>query len=679
MKTENEILETLNPEQREVVLHDKGPLLAVAVAGAGKTKTVVHRIAYLVAVRGVDPKKILAVTFSKKGADEMNERLVKLIGETEARVGTFHSLGLEILREEMTTTWTVDDRNRFAICLKDAVGYKELNIAKEVDITELQSFIGRCKASIARPGSDDAHAIAKHFFDGRGERLAMEAYQRAEELRRDRKLLTFDDMILDAAEMLKQDEVNGDDEVRARWSNRWDYVIQDEAQDQNLCQLVIGEKLAQDHRNYMLVGDPAQTIFSFRGARPDKLLGFEKTWGARVITMGKNYRCGDCIISTANQALDMMNAAERLPTAMEACRGVPGLITSVCHPNTELEASWIADRARTLHEDGKLAWADMVVLYRTHACSRAIEEAMLTARIPYVVLGGANFYERREVRALLAYLRLASGRGDGDDVERCINSPFRFLGRAFVERVVGAAQDAHRSGEELDWVAIVRKVAAQANIQARQKRSAEEWASMIHDAADAIAGTVCIACKGSGDEGPGSEDTSRCVSCGGTGNIGEKSPADILRSIVRRTGYIQWLKDDEGDESVENDRASNVAALTETVAPRFQTTAELLNYIEETQRKVATERKNAGKDDKVILTSCHRAKGLEWPVVFLAGVSQGQFPHAFAENIEEEKRLFYVGITRARDELHVSSTKIGVNGKAAGESSFLGAVGLAAG
>jgi DNA helicase-2/ATP-dependent DNA helicase PcrA len=297
------------------------------------------------------------------------------------------------------------------------------------------------------------------------------------------------------------------------------------------------------------------------------------------------------------------------------------------------------------------------------------------------VLGGANFYERREVRSLLAYLRLAAGRGDGDDVERCINAPFRFLGRAFVERVVDRAQEAHRGGEKLDWLEIVRKVAKEAGIQTRQKRSAEEWANLVHGAADQVAGKPC-ACT-SGVSAPGFRrhpsrppvDFDECVVCGGTG-VETVSPATILRQITRMTGYIQWLKDDEGDESVENDRASNVAALTEVVAPRFQTTAELLDYIEQTQQKVAAERKNAGKDDKVILTSCHRAKGLEWPVVFLAGVSAGQFPHAMAEDVEEEKRLFYVGLTRARDYLHVSATSIGVSGREAGASLFLDAVGL---
>lgn len=674
------ILAGLNPEQRDVVLHDKGPLLAVAVAGAGKTAAVVRRIAYLVDVRGVDPGRILAVTFSKKGADEMNARLEKLLGKTDARVGTFHSLALEMLREETEQgTWTVDDRNRYAICLKDAAGYKELNIAKEVDLTQLASCIGKCKASLARPGSDEAAEIFRSMLDTpRDLRLGLEVYGRAEELRRERQLLTFDDMLLDAAELLRDDA-----EVRGRWSKRWDYVIQDEAQDQNLAQLVIGEQLALGHRNYMLVGDPAQTIFTFRGAQPRKLLDFEKTWSARVITMGRNYRCGSTIITAANAALDTMDPAQRLPVVMISERGVVGEITSTSYSNPGDEGDAIAEKVQALVAGG-MKYSDIVVLYRTHACSRAVEEAMLTARIPYQILGGANFYDRREVRALIAYLRLAAGRGDGEDVERSINTPFRFLGRAFVERVVGAARAAHGRGEALDWVSLVGKVAAQEGLQQRQRTSARQWADLIHGLADRVHAVTrdveCPDCKGTGKDGSGNPHDD----CGGKGTariveVPAIQPQRALRDLTMDTDYIAFLKKDEGDESVENDRASNVNTLIDVVATHFTTIDALLDYIAETQAKAAAARraeKEAPKENKVTLTTLHRSKGLEWPVVFLAGVSAGMLPHAFAEDIEEERRLFYVGITRARDELHISSTMIGVNGMEAGPSEFLGGIGL---
>ena len=473
-----EILRGLNPEQTEVVLHDKGPILAVAVAGAGKTAAIVRRMGYLVGVRGVSPTRILAVTFSRKGADEMNERLEALIGKSEARVGTFHSLGLEICKKEIDLEgWTIDDRDRYRICIKDAVSYKEMKWEK-ADATLIASFIGLCKANLARPFSDAAIEIAQGIYRASPKQQAVpqklnQAYEVAERLRRDRRLLTFDDMLMDSVELLSRDET-----VRARWASKWDYVIQDEAQDQNLAQLMMGELLAKDHRNYCLVGDPAQTIYTWRGAQPTKLLGFEQSWSAKVVRMGRNYRCGSTIIDAANKSLDAMDPAQRLPISMIAERGVEGEVIAKVFEDLDAEGEEIAHKVLAMVEDGS-KYSDFAVLYRTNAQSRAVEEAMLSSRIPYRIIGGTNFYERREVRSLLAYLRLADGRGTTEDIERCINAPFRFLGRAFVDRVTDAAKDAMNGSSNIDWATLVRDVAQGGGVQSRQKESAYEWASLI--------------------------------------------------------------------------------------------------------------------------------------------------------------------------------------------------------
>lgn len=658
-EAKKKLLEGLNPEQTEVVLHDKGPLLVVAVAGAGKTHALVNRCGYLTAVRGANPNRLLAVTFSRKGADEMQERLDSLIGDSGARVGTFHSLAYEILRREIPAyadEWKVDDRNKYRICIKDAVGYKEMDW-KTADVTVLESFISLCKCNLARPDSDVAAEIAQEFYS-RAPNAAtqpsklLEAYSRADDLCRQRKLLTFDNMLMEAVELLRDD-----DDTRIRWANKYDYVLQDEAQDQNLGQLLMGELLAQDHKNYMLVGDPAQTIFTWRGAKPEKLLNFEQNWGAKVIKMARNYRCGQVIINAANKSLAAMDPATKLDIAMMCERGTEGVVRSTEYENLDEEGAGIANHIAEMVADGKEP-RDFAILYRTNAQSRAPEEALIGARIPYRIIGGACFYERREVKNLLAYLRLASGKGELDDIARCINTPFRFLGRAFLERVREAAKESKiHKGKGGSWARLVMDVAQEAGIQRRQRYSAEDWGKLIEEIEFRV------------KRGKGAQPD--------TDTYKAALPARILEDVVRQTRYQEWLQKDEGEESTENSRVSNVREIIRAAA-RFTTVEELLDYVDKTVSASKDQRKE--KDpNKVTLCSLHRAKGLEWPTVFLAGCASGILPHARAEDPEEERRLFYVGVTRARDTLHLSCVRtlvIGHQVRIATPSEFLVEAGL---
>jgi DNA helicase-2/ATP-dependent DNA helicase PcrA len=638
----HKLLSGLNPEQREVVLHDKGPLLVVAVAGAGKTHALVNRCGYLVRVRGADPSRILAVTFSKAGASEMQERLESLIGSSGARIGTFHSLGLEIVfseRPEMKS-WKIDDSDRYRLCLKDAVGYKEMDW-KDHDITMLSSFVGLCKANLARPESDVAKAIAEDIY--RRVRkpcahpgMSLRAYARAEELRRERLLLTFDDMLVESVELLRDN-----DAVRSRWASRYDYVLQDEAQDQNLAQLLMGELLAQDHKNYMLVGDPAQCIYTWRGAKPEKLLNFESAWGAKVVRMGRNYRCGQSIIDVANASLDSMDPTTKLDIRMIAERReagsddvVEGEVTCRQYTTIDDEGFGIVDQIQALVEDGRKP-KDFVVLYRVNAQSRSPEEALITARIPYRVIGGVSFYERKEVKNLLAYLRLANGGGTLDDVGRCINTPFRYLGKAFVDKVREEAEKRAAMTGPINWSDVVRVVADRAGMQSRQRQSALGWADILDRMHARIAKGV--------------------TATPGTPAYEESLPAAILERIVLETRYSEALLKEEGEESTENSRVSNVREMIRA-AGRFNSAADLLDYVDVTIK--ASKANSKDKDpNQVTLCTLHRAKGLEWPVVFLAGVSDLILPHGKAEEPEEERRLYYVGVTRARDILHVSCVR----------------------
>lgn len=624
------LLEGLNEEQRAAVLAPPGPVLVAAVAGAGKTRALTYRVMQQIAA-GADPERILALTFSTKAAKEMTMRLIKL-GCTHARIGTFHSLALQIARAERPEIggWRVDDTDRYRLCVKDAVSYRYMNW-QAADVTHLLQYIGRCKAAGAFPSDDKALAIAAELYKrrptaAREPNLCRQAYETAELIRHERRLLTFDDMLLEAWHVCRTDEG-----ARLRWASRYDHVLQDEAQDENLVQHELAAMLAADHRSYTVVGDPAQSIYKFRGADPSGLLRFEHEWGAQVIRMGANYRCATAIVDVANKTLLAMPANTHLGVRMVAMREVEGAVRATQYEDFDAEGEAVTERILESHEDGR-AWRDHVVLFRTNAQSRGVEESMLAARIPHQVLGGTSFYERREVKDLLAYLRVAMGVGTYDDVRRSINTPFRFLGKAFIEGLAEELTD-----DPANVVGDVRQyVIGPARLQQRQKTSALTWCQLIGEMSALIkAGTAAAS---------STRDTAAEIAA---------RPSTILEHLVRDLRYNEWLTRDEGAESPENNRVSNVRELVRAAA-RFPTVAELLQYVDDMLARAQRAKREAANSDVVTLCSIHRSKGLEWPVVYVLGVNDKILPHAYAEDIEEERRLFYVACTRAADVLELS-------------------------
>lgn len=622
-------LDGLNPEQVQVVEHQDGPCAVLALAGSGKTESLARRIARMVA-SGVDPKRILAITFSKKGADEMAARIAKKFEVSGARVGTWHSLCLQILRDDNTewASWTVEGDGPGTspkMVLKDVLGWKGMDW-KQADLAAVSGFIGRCKANLFAPDSSEAAALAQQIFGFQAGR-ALEAFWRYNDALAEKRLLTFDDFLVFAAAHLRSSE-----DVRARWAARWDYVVQDEAQDANLAQVTIAGLLAQDHRNYMVIGDCFQSIFGFRGSSPEYLANFADEWGARVIVLPRNYRSGRRIIEAANAivshaTVDGIDA----PSTMLGERDVDGDVRVLCAESLDDEAREVTARITASVAAGETRFADHTVLFRTNAQSRAIEEALLAARVPYVVVGGVSFYERKEVRDLLAYLRLAAGTARLDDIKRSINTPFRFLGARFVEKVSDAVDG--RDLECVDWASIVDRVADGDRIQARQRASAHEWAGLVRGMRAAI-------------EASAREDASDDVKR-------EGRPAQLLEHVVRATRYIEYLNREEGGETTEDSAAANVREMVR-VAERFSTASELLEYIDETIRSARTQRddKQAG-GERVLLMSVHRSKGLEWPHVYVVGMNEMILPHAKGD-AQEERRLAYVAATRARDVLTLS-------------------------
>lgn len=638
----------LNAEQVEVVRYEGKPLRVLALAGSGKTECLARLIARLVR-SGASPDRILAVTFSKKGAEEMKIRISKKFGVEGSRIGTWHSLCLQILREDgcPQASWTVEGDGPGSnpkIVLKDVLGWKGMDW-KGADLSAVQNFIGRCKANLYDPSSLGADALAKEEFGWQASK-ALQAFQRYNDALAEKGLLSMDDFLVFAAAHLESSE-----EVRSSWAGRWDFGMQDEGQDANRAQKHIMWLLCRDHRNYVLIGDRNQSIYSFRGSSPEFIDQFEQEWpDGRTVVLPRNYRSGRAIITAANR---IIGKAEPVPgvenaTQMIGERDIEGEVRVLCAESLDDEATEITETITGSVNAGDTKLSDHTILFRTNAQSRALEEALLARRVPYVVVGGISFYERKEVRDLLAYLRLADLRGTTDDVKRSINTPFRFLGVKFVEKVMNAVDaddDEEADGMDMDWSRIIETVARGERIQDRQRASAFEWAGMLRTMQDRIAQGALAAerLKLTQDQWlPGDADA-----------VFEAAPAQLLEYVVQTTKYIDYLNREEGGETTADSSSANVREMVR-VAERFPTAAALLDYIDDTIKSARKQRddKQAG-GERVLLMSVHRSKGLEWSHVYVAGMNEMILPHVKGDE-EEERRLAYVAVTRARDVLTLS-------------------------
>lgn len=619
----------LNAEQVLVVRYVSGPLRVLALAGSGKTECLGRLIARMVTCDKVDASRILAVTFSTKGAEEMRHRISNKFGVQGSRISTWHSLCLQILREDNReeATWQVEDSGpgtSAKVVLKDVLGFKGMEW-KGHDLSKVQSFIGLCKANLFDPESAEAMATATRMFGWQASK-ATRAFHLYNEALREKGLLTYDDFLVFAAKHLQSDE-----HVRATWAAKWDYVMQDEKQDANRAQDVIAELLARDHRNYVVIGDCYQAIYGFRGSSPEFLAQFNRDWPeGQTITLPRNYRSGRRIIDVANAivskaVVDGIDA----PTSMIGERDSEGEVRVVCAEALDDEGNIIGDTILRSVIAGDTKYSAHTILFRTNAQSRALEESLLARRIPYVVVGGVSFYERKEVRDLLAYLRLADRRASTDDIKRSINTPFRFLGAKFVEKVMNAVDI--EDGDDVDWADVVDGVADGQGIQGRQRDSAHSWARLVREMQNKIdAGSEAL---------PEDVETKA-----------EASPARLLDHVVRVTGYIDFLNKEEGGETTADSSAANVREMVR-VAERFATASDLLDYIDTTIKAAREQRKDkqAG-GERVTLMSVHRSKGLEWPHVYVAGMNEMILPHVKGDD-QEERRLAYVAVTRARDVL----------------------------
>lgn len=594
---------TFNEQQIEVINHNDGPCLVIAVAGAGKTTAIVHRIARLVKQEKVNPEHILAITFTKKAANEMNERLKKLYIDTDLmQVSTFHSLCYRILKEEVPNLPELDATGSKALgLLKFVLGYQNLNWIN-ANIAEVESFISNCKNELKEPK------------DVEGQIQFKQAYELFEKFRKTKGFITFDDLLLMTYKLFMKNE-----SILRRWQRKFKYVIVDEFQDTNTAQYELMRLLALPENNLMVVGDDDQSIYSWRGAVPEYMINFEQEFGARVIRMEKNYRCPKIIGRIANPLI--ATNVKRLVKTLDTQKDIEGELEIFNNYDFEEEAEAVLNYIRSLPEFQNKKYNEISILYRTNAQSRAIEDALIQAGIPYELVGGANFYERKEIKDILMYFYAAldiDHRGD-EGFERIINIPFRYLGKAFMANL-----NEYREKMKLSFEEALRDM-PMSNNQEKQVNGLLKVIDFIKE------------------------------------NHETMEPSNLIASVVQTIGYEEYIKRFEGEGDVESNRMANVKELIRA-SSKFKNIIEYIRYIEKIKAKKGQKK---GPKNKIILSTIHRAKGLEWENVILLGCNETILPHgrnSFDDGLEEERRLAYVAITRTKKRLVISKVAVASNG-----------------
>ncbi len=614
---ERDLLGELNEEQRRAVQTTEGPLLILAGAGSGKTKTLTHRIAYILAQHKATPFNILAVTFTNKAAGEMRERIWKLTQGTAAAediprgfmpfMGTFHSICVRLLRQDGEAAgiprnfviW--DEADRLAAVKQAARG---LNLdEKKFPARMLSSLISSAKNEMISPA--EFAATAGNTPAAQAAAKVYPAYQR---MLADGAALDFDDLISRTVNMLKSHE-----EVRKKWQAQFRYVMVDEYQDTNAAQYRLVKLLTGPHKNIAVVGDDWQSIYSWRGADFRNILNFEKDYpGCSVIKLEQNYRSTKNILEAAHDVIshNHQRSDKKLWTASSA--GSPVQILPVSNERSEAEA--IARRIKTTVDMRARRYHDFAILYRTNAQSRAIEEVLLHYNLPYRIVGGVRFYDRKEIKDIVAYLRLIYQPDDTAAFERIVNVPTRGIGDRSLEVFAAWRQD---NGYSLSQGLALAGDCA--DLMPKARSGLVELADVVTSFRE---------------------------------QMDEQVPSVLIDSLVRRLDYLGFLRDGtpQGDARVENVRELL------SVAGQYQDVG-LDDFLEEVSLITDLERANQ-EPDSIVLMTLHSAKGLEFPVVFITGLEESIMPHSRAlydaNEMEEERRLMYVGMTRAREELFLS-------------------------
>lgn len=614
------IYDTLNAEQREAVFHTEGPLLILAGAGSGKTRVLTHRIAYLIEEKGINPWNILAITFTNKAAGEMRERVDDIVGfgSESIWVSTFHSTCVRILRRHIDrlgydNNFTIYDGDDQKTLMKDVCKLLQIDTKTYRERTIL-SAISSAKDEMITPEEYELNA----YGDFSKKKIA-EAYKEYERQLKANNALDFDDLLVKTVQLFQTEP-----EILEYYQERFRYIMVDEYQDTNTVQFKLISLLAAKYKNLCVVGDDDQSIYKFRGANIQNILSFEKEFEhTKVIKLEQNYRSTSTILDAANAVIK--NNVGRKAKSLWTENGEGEKIQFRQFDTAYDEAEYIVGDIRERVDHGKASYCDHAVLYRTNAQSRLFEEKMITANIPYKIVGGINFYARKEIKDLLAYLKTIDNGRDDLAVRRIINVPKRGIGLTTVNRITEAAQQRGISFyEALCSADLVPGLG-------RSISKLESFAAMIEHFR----------------------------------NESERlSIKELVEEILDETGYVEELKA-EGEVEAEA-RLQNIDEFLNKIAVYEESCEEelptLSGFLEEVAL-VADIDSLDEESDYVVLMTLHSAKGLEFPYVYLAGMEDGIFPSYMTitaddpTEIEEERRLCYVGITRAKKELAMTCAR----------------------
>ena len=612
-----DILATLNPTQREAVEAIEGPVLILAGPGSGKTRVITHRVAYLVKVCGISPHRIIAVTFTNKAAREMRERLEQLLGQAiEAlTLGTFHAICARVLRREgkaigLESSFVIydeDDQLRMVKQVLEELGLDPKQYAPQA----LRSAIGAAKSRLISP-EEYAKLVSSYF-----EEIVHRVYQRYQQLLRQGRAVDFDDLLMRTVQLFRDHP-----KILARYGSRYIHILVDEFQDTNIVQYMLMKQLAGKYRNLCVVGDPDQSIYSWRFADLRNILSFEKDYPeARVVFLEQNYRSTKTILEVASDVIsvNVLRKPKRLWTENED--GTP--VTVIEGYNAEEEAQSVVNEIEKLVNQEQIAFKDCAVMYRVNAQSRVLEETFLRYGVPYKLVGGTRFYQRQEVKDIIAYLRVIHNPQDNVSLTRIINVPGRGIGHKTINTMQSWAK-AHDTSlfEALEQISH-DAVAGEAK-QSLPSRIVQALAGF-----DALMANL-------------------------TAQSNKLSLSGLVDEILEHTGYRAYILDKEDGE----ERWENIMELRGVASEydEFSPDEALTTFLEKVSLVSDIDELDA-KTDAVTLITLHQAKGLEFPTVFIVGLEEGILPHRRSfdnpEEMEEERRLCYVGITRAKKRLYL--------------------------
>ena len=611
-----DILAGLNPAQKEAVQTIEGPVLIVAGPGSGKTRVIAHRVAYLITVCGISPRRVMAVTFTNKAAREMKERIYHLLGKTVEglTLGTFHATCARILRMEaqhigLSKDFLIYDESDQNSLLKRSIEQIGLD-PKQYPPKAIGAAISAAKARLLAP-QEYRQQVGSYY-----EEVVARVYERYQELLAENSALDFDDLIMKVVQLFRSQP-----EVLAKYQSRYLHVMIDEFQDTNLAQYILSRQLAGKYKNICVVGDPDQSIYSWRQANLRHILDFEKDYpDVKIVFLEQNYRSTQTILKAADHviAANQQRKQKKLWTENEV--GVP--ISVVQTYNEQEEAHFAVSEVERLVAHGSHKAGDIAIMYRTNAQSRALEEEFVRYGFPYRLVGGTRFYERREVKDVVAYLRLMHNLHDTVSLTRIINVPGRGIGQRTIAELTTWANE-----KGLSYYDALKLIALGEEPTPFASRSTQALSHFVNVLDELIAKT------------------------------GELSLADLLDLVLEKTGYKKYtLEGADGEERWDNilelrtvaagykdlEHREALAAFLEEVA--------LVSDVDELDEKV----------DAATLITLHQAKGLEFPVVFIVGMEEGVLPHFKSlpdpEQMEEERRLCYVGITRAKEKVYLVYT-----------------------